>query len=77
MVTSTVLKDNIELNKMKKERTMYACSTAYCHDNELDLYESIEELKEKRGMCWEECGIVELSVTLVKEVVEGTMYDAN
>ena len=56
-------------------KTMYCCGVDWTHEiceapdleGRIPLYSSIEELKAKRT-CWEECGIVEIKLELVRVV---------
>jgi hypothetical protein len=56
-------------------KTMYCCGVDWTHEigeapdleGRIPLYSSIEELKAKRT-CWEECGIVEVKLELVRVV---------
>lgn len=42
--------------------------------NSPTLYETIKALKKDR-ICWEECGIVEVELTLVKWKVKQTLFE--
>jgi hypothetical protein len=55
---------------------MYVCSTAFEEDPDFEVFESIELLKQNRS-CWKECGILEVEIYAVKEVVEGVPYQGN
>lgn len=54
-------------------KTFYACAVDWQHEmgeaddleGKMPLYSSVEELKTERP-CWDECGIVELKLELVK-----------
>jgi hypothetical protein len=56
-------------------KIVYACKTTWDFDMGEDVvkvYDSIEALKRDRT-CWEECGIVELEVTLKNVIEEGKL----
>lgn len=58
-------------------KIMYACQTDWRYEmgeapdleGSMPLYSSVEELKKQRT-CWDECGIVEVEITLKKVVLE-------
>ena len=62
----------MDIQGNKKTITVYTCGVDYQHELGeaypfTEVYPSIEALKEQRN-CWENCGIVELEITLVKWV---------
>lgn len=65
---------------MKKIK-VYMCQTDWLHEigeapdleGRMPIYSSIEDLK-KEKTCWDECGIVEIELTLKKVITKGAGF---
>ena len=61
---------------MSETKTVYMCATDWYHElgeapDGCELFPTVEDLKDYKG-CTDECGIVEVKVTLSKVVQVGT-----
>jgi hypothetical protein len=60
-------------------KTGYMCKIDYDHElghacGGTSVYSSLEDLKEHHD-CWEECGIVEVKITLKEVILETNLFD--
>lgn len=65
--------------KSKVFKKAYTCGVNWQHDlcddnaHSIEIYGSIKALQKNRT-CWEECGIVELNISVAKWVVEQDLF---
>ena len=64
--------DNIQAHCV----TGYMCTTAWHHHlcgdpSGTNIYPSVQNLKDAHPNCWEECGIVEVEVTITRVILKG------